>query len=58
MKEFSSFVKVASDELTSWMKNLHHAINSVSTFFLCKIIYFEKQRLPVQRQRLFVDNIF
>ena len=63
IKEFSSFVKVASEELTSWMKNLHASCNKhkqyiIFTCFLCKIIYLEKQRSPVQRQRLFVDDIF
>ena len=44
IKEFSSFVKVASEELTSWMKNLHASCNKhkqyiIFTCFLCKIIY-------------------
>ena len=38
IKEFSSFVKVASEELTSWMKNLHASCNvhkQYLHFFTC-----------------------
>ena len=50
MKAFSSFVKVASDGETSWMKNLWKSMKD-------SVINFQNILLPVQGQGLLVDDV-